>query len=65
VTEPDAFSRHEALHMSLFLAQTVERELLDHPAVASDPALRALAEAACDALQTLYQKIGAAAGPGR
>lgn len=60
MTQTDAFGRHEVLHMSLFLAETVERQLLEHPQVAQHPEWRALAEVAADALQTLYQRIGAA-----
>lgn len=61
----DAFGRHEVLHMSLFLAQAVEEQLLEHAQVKANPRWRELAERANDALLTLYQAIGAPdASPG-
>jgi hypothetical protein len=56
----DAFGRHEVLHMSLFLAQCVEEQLMDHEQVQSNPDWMRLAEAANDALFRLYQAVGAA-----
>jgi hypothetical protein len=61
----DKFGRHEVLHMSLFLAGAVERELLDHEQIRARPDWKALAETACTALNDLYQAIGAAPGPER
>ena len=55
----DQYSRHEALHMSSFFARTVETELMDHPCIEADPALHGLAEKAVEALNELYQAIGA------
>jgi len=59
VSKQDPFGLHEVLHMSLFLAESVETQLLAHPEVRADPEWRALAERACDALQALYQAVGA------
>lgn len=58
MSQMDEFGRHEVLHMSLFLAAAVERELLDHGQVKSHPEWRALAQTACTALNDLYQAIG-------
>jgi len=55
----DAYGRHEVLHMSLFLAQCIEEQLMDHEQVKSNPSWLVLAERANDALLTLYQAIGA------
>jgi hypothetical protein len=59
----DAFGRHEVLHMSLFLAQCVEEQLMDHEQIRSNPDWMRLAETANDALFRLYQAIGAADAP--
>lgn len=59
MSQTDAFGRHEVLHMSLFLAQAVEEQLLAHAQVQANPRWRELAERANDALLTLYQAIGA------
>jgi hypothetical protein len=59
----DAFGRHEVLHMSLFLAQCVEEQLMDHEQVRSNPDWMRLAEPANDALFRLYQAIGAPDAP--
>lgn len=59
----DAFGRHEVLHMSLFLAQCVEEQLLDHEQVRAHADWLRLADAAHDALFRLYQAIGASDGP--
>jgi hypothetical protein len=55
---PDAFHQHEALHMALFLAESVETQLVYHPYVQSVPEAAALADKAAEALQALYQLIG-------
>jgi hypothetical protein len=57
----DEFAIHEVLHMSNFLAECVDRELVEHDAVKSNPEWRRKAEIACDALAELYQMIGAKA----
>jgi hypothetical protein len=59
----DAFGRHEVLHMSLFLAQCVEEQLMDHEQIRSNPDWMRLAETANDVLFRLYQAIGAADAP--
>lgn len=63
VGQMDAYGRHEVLHMSLFLAQAVEEQLLDHAQIQANPRWRELAERANDALLTLYQAIGAPDAP--
>ena len=63
MAQMDAFGRHEVLHMSLFLAQCVEEQLLDHAQVKANPDWSRLAEAANDALLRLYQAIGAPDAP--
>lgn len=63
VGQMDAYGRHEVLHMSLFLAQAVEEQLLDHAQIQANPRWRELAEQANDALLTLYQAIGAPDAP--
>lgn len=55
----DAYGRHEVLHMSLFLAQCIEEQLMDHEQVKGNSRWLVLAERANDALLTLYQAIGA------
>ncbi len=52
------FSRHEALQMSLFLAESVERQLLDNEWVKAEPELHKMADEACTILNDLYQAIG-------
>jgi hypothetical protein len=59
MSQMDAFGRHEVLHISLFLAQCVEAQLLDHAQVRANPHWTELAERANDALLALYQAIGA------
>ncbi len=61
---PGSFGCHEALHMSLVLAELVEARLCDHPAVRLVPEWQVLADRAADALQALYQAIGARHGAG-
>lgn len=57
--KPDKFHRHEALHMSIFFAESVERELMDNLFVKSDAECAKLAEKAMMTLHDLYQTIGA------
>lgn len=54
----DSFTRHEALHMALFLGEAVESQLLENPFVKNDKDCAALAEKAHGALLELYQLIG-------
>lgn len=58
MTKPDIFHQHEALHMSLFLAESVERQLIENAFVASDHECMALANKANEILLDLYQLIG-------
>ena len=58
MSAPDSYSRHEALHMSLFLAEAVETQLTQHEWVESDPQALKLAQQAGDILHNLYQYIG-------
>jgi hypothetical protein len=55
----DEFGRHEVLHMSIFLCESVGTELLKHEQIKTNPAWQALAETAHQALFDLYQAIGA------
>jgi hypothetical protein len=63
MSQMDDYGRHEVLHMSLFLAQCIEEQLVDHSQVQANPHWRELAERANDALLTLYQAIGAPDAP--
>lgn len=54
------YKTHEVLHMSSFLMQSVDRELLEHDAIKNNREWRLLAETAHEALHELYQAIGAA-----
>jgi len=54
----DDYNLHEVLHMTSFLARSVDEEILQHEAVEHRPELWLLAEKACDALHDLYQAIG-------
>ncbi len=58
MAETDAFGRHEVLHLSLFLAECVERGLIDHAQIRGNPEWAALADRANTALLDLYQAIG-------
>lgn len=58
--KPGTFGCHEALHMACFLMESVDRELLSHGAVITNPAWFALANQAFASLHALYQAIGAA-----
>lgn len=54
----DPFARHEALHMTHVLSDSIQRHLCEHPFVAGRPDLKAFADAAAEALENLYQAIG-------
>jgi hypothetical protein len=56
--EIDPFTRHEALHMSLFLAESVEGQLVANDWVESDPKALKMAEKISELLHDLYQYIG-------
>ena len=64
MTKPDLFHHHEALHMSSFLVEAVERQLVENAFVASEPECLELANKACDALADLYQLIGSKSAEG-
>ena len=59
----DAFGRHEVLHMSCFLMEAVDEQLLQHAQIENNPRWKALAEQAHDALFRLYQAIGTDEAP--
>ena len=56
---PGGFGCHEALHMASVLADMVDEQLCEHPAIERNPAWLRLAERAEEALLELYQAIGA------
>lgn len=58
MSEPDSYACHEALHMSLFLAEAVETQLVQHMWVETDPRAQKMAEKASEILNDLYQYIG-------
>lgn len=53
----DEFHIHEALHVSLLIAELVEKELVNHPAIKSDKELLSLAASANDCLLKIYQNL--------
>ena len=56
--EPGSFGCHEALHMTIYLAEQIEAQLCDHPAIQLKPDWKKLADEACQKLNQLYQAIG-------
>jgi hypothetical protein len=56
---PGSMGCHEALHMANMLADTIDRQLLTHPAILLNPHWYAHVWRACDELGALYQEIGA------
>ncbi|HAC35116.1 MAG TPA: hypothetical protein DCF45_11420 [Gammaproteobacteria bacterium] len=56
----DQFLQHEALHMASFLMQSVDGELLEHPAIQDNAEWFELAGKAHQALFDLYQSMGGA-----
>lgn len=56
---PGSMGCHEALHMANMMADTLDRQLLTHPAILLNPAWYARVWRACDELGALYQEIGA------
>ncbi|MAH06383.1 MAG: hypothetical protein CL561_12575 [Alphaproteobacteria bacterium] len=56
--KPDSYHRHEALHMSAFLAECVESQIVDNLFIQSDQACLELATQANQILAELYQLIG-------
>lgn len=58
MTKNNAILLHEALHMSLFLGEAVEKQLVEHPFITKNPDCLTLATNANEALLDLYQLIG-------
>lgn len=56
--KPDVYHRHEALHMSLFLGESVESQIIDNTFIQSDKDCLELATKANEILLDLYQLIG-------
>ena len=56
---PGTMGCHEALHMANMMADTLDRQLLTHPAIILNPVWYARVWRACDELGALYQEIGA------
>lgn len=56
--EPGSFGCHEALHMTSFLIDSVDEELVEHPSIKANEEWTRLATVALDALNDLYQAIG-------
>jgi len=54
--ETDTYGRHEILHMSMVIANMIDRYLIDHKGMRDDE--EKLALAADTALNELYQLIG-------
>lgn len=57
---PGSFGCHEALHMACFLAEAVDEQLCEHPAVSANQEWFQLAVKAKQALSDLYNQIGKA-----
>lgn len=57
--KPGSFGCHELLDRTSLAAQTVEQNVLSHPACVQNPEWYSLAEQAAAALHELYQLIGA------
>ena len=55
--DPGTKGCHEALHMTSFLANAVDEELCEHPAIKKDKEWSELAHKAHRALADLYQAI--------
>lgn len=56
---PGSFGCHEALHVTLLLAETVETQLCQHTAIQLVPEWRDAADKILHDLHKLYQAIGA------
>lgn len=55
---PGTLGYHEALHMTSFFSDAIDKEILNHPAIEANPALKILAQLSFNAMAELYQKIG-------
>lgn len=56
--EPGSMGCHEVLHMASFLADAIEEQLIDHPAIQQNVEWVIKAKVAHDAILALYQEIG-------
>ncbi len=54
----DKFHQHEALHMALFLGESVSKQLLNNAFIQENPECEKLARTATEALLDLYQMVG-------
>jgi hypothetical protein len=55
---PGSMGCHEALHMANLMADTLDRHLLNHPAIVLNASWYARVWRACNELGALYQEIG-------
>jgi hypothetical protein len=66
MTEDDALFRpgtygcHEAMHMALFFADSVDAQLVEHPSIKMNHQWLSMAERAREVLLDLYQAVGGA-----
>ncbi|MCI0378203.1 MAG: hypothetical protein L0215_11405 [Gemmataceae bacterium] len=56
---PGSFGCHELLDRAMIMAEMTEKYVSEHPACSQNLEWRALAEKAVEALNELYQRIGA------
>jgi hypothetical protein len=56
---PGTMYAHEALHMTAFLQNSFDTEVMHHPTVLRDPELYRLAFRAFERMYEVYQAIGA------
>jgi pimeloyl-ACP methyl ester carboxylesterase len=54
---PGSYGCHEALHVALLAAESVDAWLINHPAIAARPDWLGLAQKACDTLLELYDAV--------
>lgn len=55
----DKYTIHEAMHMALFLSESIDRALLENEYIKENGTLYTIAEKASELLYDLYQHIGA------
>lgn len=58
ITKPKTMGYHEALHTSFIAMDSVERYLMEHPAILGDPEAYKMAHNAFSNLFNLYQYLG-------
>jgi hypothetical protein len=56
---PGSFGRHELLDRVSLVSKLLEEAVVTHPACVQKPEWYGLARKACDALNDLYQQVGA------